>query len=55
MGSKPVRIAIIGGGVTGTSTANQLVSLCKNQELKVVIFDQGGLYMYVYVFICICI
>mmetsp|Transcript_28349 Transcript_28349/g.27168 ORF Transcript_28349/g.27168 Transcript_28349/m.27168 type:complete len:500 (-) Transcript_28349:66-1565(-) len=43
MASKaPIRIAIIGGGVTGTSTANKLMSLCKNNELEVVIFDQGG-------------
>lgn len=50
------RIAIIGGGISGTCAANHLISLCndanikseeldKNEDqsvLEIVLFDQGG-------------
>ncbi len=39
----PRRVAIIGGGVTGTSAANHLMDLSKgNDKLEVFLFDQGG-------------
>lgn len=37
------RVAIIGGGISGTCAANHLMSLLDNaSDLEVVLFDQGG-------------
>ena len=37
------RVAIIGGGVAGSSAANRLMSLVgDSSEVDVVLFDQGG-------------
>ena len=37
------RVAVIGGGVSGTCAANQLISSCTDlSTIEVVLFDQGG-------------
>lgn len=39
----PKRVAIIGGGISGTCAAHHLISLFGgNGEVEVVLFDQGG-------------
>jgi NAD(P)-binding Rossmann-like domain len=39
----PKRVAIIGGGVTGSCAANHLQSLLKDSiNVEIVLFDQGG-------------
>ena len=43
MGDTHRRIAIIGGGISGTCAANRLISLRDNTaDLEIVLFDQGG-------------
>lgn len=43
MSGAPKRVAIIGGGLTGSCAANHLVSLVDGStDVEIVLFDQGG-------------